>query len=50
MENKKPYEYIMENLELLNNQKIKGELHYFIDNIFGVGQIGRRENFNKHFI
>ena len=48
LENKKPYEYIMENLELLNNQKIKGELHYFIDNIFGVGQIGRRENFNTY--
>lgn len=48
LENKKPYEYIMENLELLNNKKVKEELHYFIDNIFGVGQIGRRENFNTY--
>jgi hypothetical protein len=44
--NLSPVEFICENLELLNSKKIQSKIHLFIDNIFGVGQIGTKNDYN----
>ena len=43
-----PYEYIIHNLEILNSSQVRNSLNFFIDNIFGVGQIGKRDNYNTY--
>ena len=43
---KTPLEYVLNNEVLLESPKFKSQINYFFDNIFGVGQMGGRENCN----
>ena len=43
---KSPLEYILNNEVLLESPKFKSQINFFIDNIFGVGQMGGKENCN----
>ena len=43
-----PITYITRNAQLLNSQKVRENLHHFINNIFGVRQIGKREDYNTY--
>ena len=52
LENKKgydsPLDYILSNAVTLELPETKSEINYFFDNIFGVGQIGKKENCNTY--
>ena len=41
-----PLEYVLNNEVLLESPKFKSQINFFIDNIFGVGQMGGKENCN----
>ena len=41
-----PITYITQNERDLNSQYVREHLHYFINNIFGSGQVGKREDCN----
>ena len=45
-DNLSPLEYVCNNLEMINSKEVKSEINFFIDNIFGVGQIGTRNDYN----
>ena len=41
-----PLEYVLNNEVLLESPKFKSQINFFFDNIFGVGQMGGKENCN----
>ena len=41
-----PLEYVLNNEVLLESPKFKSQINFFFDNIFGVGQMGGRDNCN----
>ena len=43
-----PLDYILHNLILLESPKVKSEINYFFDNIYGVGQMGGVDGYNTY--
>ena len=43
-----PLDYILSNAIRLELPQTKSEINYFFDNIFGVGQMGKKENCNTY--
>ena len=43
---KSPLDYVLNNEVLLESPKFKSQINFFFDNIFGVGQMGGKENCN----
>ena len=46
---KSPLEYVLNNEVLLESPKFKSQINFFFDNIFGVGQMGGKENCNTFY-
>jgi len=44
-----PLEYVLNNEVLLESPKFKSQINFFFDNIFGVGQMGGKENCNTFY-
>ena len=46
---KSPLDYVLNNEVLLESPKFKSQINFFFDNIFGVGQMGGKENCNTFY-
>ena len=46
VDNLTPLQYVCNNLEMINSIEVKSNINFFIDNIFGVGQIGKKSDYN----